>query len=84
LPATEQQPARVSGALVQEYGKAGAQRAVYWSSSTGAREVLDAIYTKYVAMGSDVSKARAAPRPAGVRTWQGGRRGLACDPGGIV
>ncbi len=56
LPSTEEQNARVSGARVQEFRKAGVRRAVYWSSGTGAHEVLDAIFAKYYAMNGELSK----------------------------
>jgi N-acetylmuramoyl-L-alanine amidase/LGFP repeat len=76
LPAAEQHPAQLTGALVQEFSKAGAQRAVYWSSSTGAREVLDAIYTRYVAMGSDLSKLGLPTTGQLVTHVAGGRANL--------
>ncbi len=55
LPRYEETAARVSGARFQEFRKAGARRGVWWSQATGAREVLDAIFTKYVAMNGETS-----------------------------
>ncbi len=54
-PSTEMQDARVSGARVQEFRKSGVRRAAYWSQATGAHEVVDAIFAKYVAMNAELS-----------------------------
>jgi uncharacterized protein with LGFP repeats len=56
LPRTEEQDARVAGARVQEFRKAGVRRAVYWSQATGAHEVLDAIFAKYVELNGELSR----------------------------
>jgi len=56
FPRLEEQAAAVSGARVQYFLSAGgAGRAVYWSTGTGAHEVLDSIYIKYRAVGAERS-----------------------------
>jgi N-acetylmuramoyl-L-alanine amidase-like protein/LGFP repeat-containing protein len=55
LPAAEQHAGRRAGSQVQDFRRSGVRRALYWSSATGAHEVLDAIYAKYAAIGAESS-----------------------------
>ena len=55
LPAGEQRAGRLTGSQVQDFRRSGVRRALYWSSATGAHEVVDAIFAKYAAMNAELS-----------------------------
>jgi uncharacterized protein with LGFP repeats len=55
FPRSELATSPVPGARVQLFLRAGKGRAAYWSSRTGAHEVLDQIYVKYHGLGGERS-----------------------------
>ncbi len=76
LPAGEQHAGRLAGSQVQDFRRSGVRRALYWSSRTGAHEVVDAIFAKYAAMSAEVS-ALGLPTTGQVGTHvTGGRANL--------